>query len=130
MDQRYAIGPPGAAGPGGLPGSPFDGPGSPFGPYGQGVPPGQGPSPSTPSSTLGNAPLLKRVERLDESRLAAFTELASEVHNSLIHWGILKLRANQPNSRKWIIDPTASPVFPGGGLTVRANTPGTYGTFT
>ena len=122
-DLRYLLGPPGAEG------TPFEGPDSPDGPFGPDAELGAGPTVSPPTVAVGDVPLMQRAPALDQVRVAQNSQLAAEVHNSLVFWGILTLRTGQPASRRWVIDPGASPLFPGGGLTVRANTPGTYGTF-
>lgn len=122
-DLRYLLGPAGSDG------SPFAGPDSFYGPYGPGVPLGTGPAQTVTTTGTGTPPLMQLVPTTDPIRVAQNSQLAARFYNSLVYHGIVKLISGETTDRQLIIDPTASPLFPGGGLTVRANTPGTYGTF-
>lgn len=121
---RYLFGPPGADG------SPGAGPGSPDGPYGPAPPPSASPPVIVTGTGFGTPPLMQVVaSQLDLVRVVQAVQLCARFYNSLVYRGQVKLQSGERTDRQFVLDPAASPLFPGGGLSVRANTPGTYGTF-
>lgn len=115
MDLRFAM-PPGA------PGQPAEGPDTPAGPWSQGVPLSAPPPPPPPVTAAGSRQYVKRVDDLTP-RGNTFTQEVAQRINSLIYRGELRYVADDAVERRWALDPTASPFWPGG-------TGGLTGTFT
>lgn len=116
-------------GPPGSEGSPEAGPGSPDGPFGPGADPGGGSAVTVTGLGTGDPPLCQIVPQFDPVRVTQATQLLARFYNSLVYHGVVKLLAGETPDRQFVIDPAASPLWPGGGLTVTADSPGTYGSY-